>query len=292
MHLSTLISTILLFLVVSSSLTYAEDKPRTKFAVETALNIAYRSDKDADPVRHKLDIFTPKDQKDFPVLFFVHGGAWRSGNKSLYPTLGKTFAEQGIGTVVINYRLSENDGKVKHPDHINDVAAAFTWVYENIGKYGGKKDRIFITGHSAGGHLVSLLATDESYLKAHKLSVAAIRGVLPLSGVYEIRHDVFVFKNQFGTDEKVCKAASPINNIKENLPPFLVIYADQDLPTLGKMAESFHAKLKESKCESSVLKVEKRDHISIIIKLSVDIADPATSAMLDFIGKHSEWKKK
>lgn len=135
------------------------------------------------------------------------------------------------------------------------------------------------------------MATDESYLKAHKLGFADIRGVIPISGVYEIRHDFFVFKNQFGTDEKACKAASPINNVKEKLPPFLVIYADQDFPTMGKMAEDFHAKLKECKCETAVLKIEKRDHFTIIIKLAVDATDPASAAMLDFIAKHSEWKR-
>ncbi len=69
------------------------DEPADKgFEVETKTDVAYRSDKDADPVKHKLDIYTPKGQKDFPVLMFVHGGAWKSGNKELYAALGKTFA--------------------------------------------------------------------------------------------------------------------------------------------------------------------------------------------------------
>src|SRR5690242_5472635 len=74
--------------------------------VEEFRNLAYYEGADADPVRHRLDLYVPKGRKDFPVLFFVHGGYWRSGNKNLYAPLGRVFARNGIGTVIINYRLS------------------------------------------------------------------------------------------------------------------------------------------------------------------------------------------
>src|SRR5438874_1699915 len=124
----------------------ADDPPRKiksggAFAVEKVIGIAYYEGMDADPVRHKLDLYLPKDQKDFPVLFFVHGGAWRSGSKDLYGPLGTVFAKNGIGVVVINYRLSP---KVQHPAHIEDVARAFAWTHKNIGKHGGKADQLFV----------------------------------------------------------------------------------------------------------------------------------------------------
>src|SRR5438552_192064 len=87
------------------------------FDVVRHLDIAYRIDKDADRERHKLDVYVPKGRKDFPVLFFVHGGAWKSGNKSWYGALGHAFAQVGIGVVVTNYRLSP---QVKHPAHVED----------------------------------------------------------------------------------------------------------------------------------------------------------------------------
>src|SRR5262245_28514392 len=103
--------------------------------VREVRNLAYYEGDGADPVRHKLDLYVPKGGKDFPVLFFVHGGAWRSGNKNLYAPLGRMFARNGVGTVIINYRLSP---QVKHPAHIQDVARAFGWTHRNIGKYGGR----------------------------------------------------------------------------------------------------------------------------------------------------------
>jgi acetyl esterase/lipase len=280
------------FVIALTPLPSRADEPARKtFEVEVKSDIAYRTDKDADPVKHKLDLYLPKGQKDFPVLMFVHGGAWRTGNKGLYPALGHTFAKLGIGVAIINYRLTGSNNKVKHPDHINDVASAFAWVHENIGNFGGRADRIFISGHSAGGHLVSLLATDERYLKEHKLGFKDIRGVISLSGVYEIIPHVAIFDDQFGTDKDVCKAASPLNHVKDKHPPFLVCYANNDFPTIDKMSEAFGKKLTDNKCEARVLKIDDRNHFTIIIQLSLSSDDTCTAAMLDFIVKHSEWKR-
>src|SRR5205823_5671892 len=107
-------------------------------------------------------------------VFFVHGGAWRNGDKSgilgVYSALGRFLVRHGLGAVIINYRLSP---AVRHPAHVQDVAKAFAWTHKNIARYGGRPDQIFLCGHSAGGHLVALLATDPTYLKAEGLTPAA-----------------------------------------------------------------------------------------------------------------------
>jgi acetyl esterase/lipase len=254
----------------------------TKFEVEKVLDVSYNSAKDADPKRHKLDLYMPKGAKDFPVMMFVHGGRWKSGNKELYAPLGELFAKQGIVTVVINYRLTEKDGKIKHPDHIHDVAKAFAWVKENCGKYGGGKEKVFISGHSAGGHLVALLATDDSYLKAEKCTQKDIHGVMALSGVYTITP--LILGDVFGKDAEVCKAASPLTHVQANEPPFLIAYGTKDIPFLDAMAEEFGKKLTECKCDCKVMKME-RDHYTIIKNMASDVDDPLTKAMLEFMGK-------
>src|SRR5262249_6341345 len=247
------------------------------FDVEVVRGIAYHNGKDADEVRHKLDLYLPKKHKGYPVLFFVHGGAWRSGKKELYAPLGKAFAKNGIGVVVTNYRLSP---KVKHPAHIEDVARAFAWTHANIAKHGGRADRIFCCGHSAGGHLVALLCTDESHLKTHNLTCKAIRGVVPISGVYTILPNK-IFERAFGDDEKLCRLASPLHHVKGNHPPSLIIYAEKDYPTLDLMAEQLCKKLKKCECQTSILKIAKRDHISIIVGMANE-TDATTQAVLEF----------
>jgi acetyl esterase/lipase len=254
-----------------------------KFDVQVIKDVSYNAAKDADPVRHKLDLYLPKGQKDYPVLFFVHGGGWRKGSKDGFAKLGGRFAGLGIGTVVINYRLSP---EVKHPGHVQDVARAFAWTQQNIGKYGGRADKIFISGHSAGGHLVALLATDEQYLKAEKLGLDSIKGVIPVSGPYQMtakRHGEI-----FG-DEESCRLASPINHVDGKRPPFLFLYAEKDIPMCGELSKSMSEALRKHKGEAEVLLVNERDHGSIMGNIPNE-GDPAGQAVLAFIAKHAGLK--
>jgi acetyl esterase/lipase len=282
----------------------AADEPSSanSTGVRIVRNLAYRdllSGEDAADERNKLDLYLPRDQKDYPVIFFVHGGAWRQGSKDfmgIYAAFGLYWAHHGVGVVVPNYRLSPG---VQHPAHINDVAKALAWTYRNIGKYGGRADAIFVSGHSAGGHLSALLATDDRYLKGEGLSLAAIRGAIPISGVYRIYGqylDASVtadgtgrsparFNSVFTSDPKVRKDASPLSHARPGLPPFLIIYADHDLPTLPAMAEEFGATLNKSKCDVRVLAVKKRNHMTVFLDASRD-GDPAEQAISDFIAKH------
>jgi acetyl esterase/lipase len=161
------------------------DRPDA-YEVERVRRVAYYDGPDADRLRHRLDLFLPKGKTDYPVIVLVHGGAWMVGDNrccGLYSTVGHYLASQGIGIVMPNYRLSP---PVKHPEHIKDVARAFAWTKQHIGEYGGRPDQIFVAGHSAGGHLVALLATEDSHLKAQGCRIDDIRGVIGISGVYRI----------------------------------------------------------------------------------------------------------
>jgi acetyl esterase/lipase len=251
-----------------------------RFEVAVVKDLAYYEGKDADPVKHKLDLYYPRDRAGYPVLFFVHGGSWRSGDKRIYAPLGEVFARHGVGAVIVNYRLSP---KVKHPAHAEDVARAFAWTVRNVARYGGRAEQIFVCGHSAGGHLVSLLATDESYLKAHKLGLGAIKGVLALSGVYLIFPGPT--RAAFGTAPQVCRNASPLSHVGEKRPPFLLVYADRDYPTLGWMAERMAHALRKHKCEAQTMEVKGRTHVSLIVGVAKD--DSTAGAILRFIAAHT-----
>ena len=260
-----------------------------RYEVETKKNIAYYEGEGADDKKHKLDLYIPKGKKDFPVLFFIHGGAWVFGDRTQYPypDLGKNFAKNGIGTVVISYRLTP---QVKHPGHIEDVARAFAWTHKNIGKYGGRADQIFVCGQSAGGHLAALLATDDTYLKAHKLSQKDIKAVIPISGVYLIPPGLM--KNVFGEGKEMAESASPMKHVSGKEPPMLILYADGDLPTIPVISEKFCEELKDKKVDATLFKMKDRNHIDSILKLATNEADPAAQEVLQFIAKHSGMKLK
>jgi acetyl esterase/lipase len=245
-------------------------------------NVAYDEGADADPVRHRLDIYLPKGQSDFPVLFFVHGGGWVEGSKNqfgVYAALGRTFTRHGIALVCPNYRLSPG---VRHPEHVRDVARAFAWTKQNIHKYGGRPDEIFVGGHSAGGHLSALLASDESYLKEQGLSFGAIRGAMPVSGLFTIPGDR-VFWVPFAKEEAVRRQASPIEHVRAGLPPFLIILGENDLPSCDlPQAEEFYLALKKKGVPVQLLNVKRRNHLSILLN-AVSDTDPVMRAMLTFI---------
>ncbi len=176
-------------LVFSSALLVcsAGPAPPPTVALRETLDVRYSN----GPGGQALDVFAPKGAANRPVVLFVHGGAWVFGDKNffgLYRNVGRFFARHGAVAVCVNYRLSP---RVRHPEHVKDVARAFAWVRAHAKDYGGDPDRILLCGHSAGGHIVSLLATDESYLKNSDLKLAdadraAIKGVMSVCGVYRI----------------------------------------------------------------------------------------------------------
>jgi len=257
----------------------AEDdttKKKTTYEVEVVKDLDYHGGKEADSERHKLDLYLPKGAKDYPVLFYIHGGGWTKGSKASFSSQGKTFASQGIGCVSVNYRLTS-----KHPSHIEDVARAFAFSVKELKKRGADVGRVFVSGHSAGGHLAALLAVDDGYLKKYKLSPAEnIKGVIPISGVFTIREG----NRSFG-DAEACKAASPQTHVKEKLPPFLIFYGDAEAGALGRQAESFGKALKGARCNVTVKMIADRNHGTIMRNIAKE-DDPVTVQIVEFIKKN------
>ncbi|MBZ5601573.1 MAG: alpha/beta hydrolase [Acidobacteriia bacterium] len=242
--------------------------PMTRMSpdVEVKKDIAYVDDGLA---KHKLDLYLPKGAKNFPVMVFFHGGSWKTGDRSQYPPFGNRFAKAGMGVVVPSYRLMPQN---PHPAQIEDAAAAFAWVYKNIAQFGGDVSRIYIAGHSAGGHLAALLALDPEWLKKYDISPGAIRGVASMSGVYEV-DDLGPFKD---------KKASPMEYIHPRMPPFLISYCQWDYVGLPKQARDFNMALKKEFGDVKLLYVAGESHISEIIATLKD-DDPLARALIEFI---------
>src|SRR6516162_4378454 len=167
-----------LVFVASAGQIRAAERP---FAVDVRNNLTYYSGEGADKYRHRLDFYVPKGQRDVPVVLFVHGGGFTVGIKDQYGFVGDVLASRGIATAVISYRLSP---KTSYPGHVQDVARAFAWVRAHAAEYGGRADRIFVSGHSAGATLVAMLGSDGAYLKEVGESLDHIAGVIPISGSF------------------------------------------------------------------------------------------------------------
>lgn len=250
-------------------------------SVETISDILYFDGLGFNPQRNVLDVYRPQGARGAPVLVFVHGGGWTSGDKLFYGYLGRAFASRGYVTVIPNYRLSP---EVRHPVHVRDVARAVAWVYRAIASYGGDPERIVLMGHSAGGHLVSLLALDDRYLGEQGLTPEIVDGVLPISGVYDL-NAVPGFAEVFGNDPERRRDASPLAHAREGEPPpfpFRIVYAQYDLPTLGYQAQVFYRALLDGGARAELFEVPGRDHRTIISFLGQS-GDPTTRLVVQFL---------
>jgi dienelactone hydrolase len=253
-------------------------------------DLAYFDGEGADGKKHKLDLYLPASDQPFPMLMWIHGGGWKMGDRSMYGELGRRFAEAGIGCAVISYRLSPD---VQHPEHVRDCARAFAWLHAHAKEHGGNPERLFVSGQSAGGHLTALLTLDRRYLEELKVPEEAIKGSIPMSGVYTIpavKRDLpglKMFKEAFGSDADVCKEASPVTHVKNLKCPMLVITETEDDKALLRETMAGFKKAVEAAELKNVtfIDAEERNHISIVTKLMAKGEDPQRAAMIEFIRK-------
>jgi acetyl esterase/lipase len=238
----------------------------------TDMRYADRSDFETRTVTVYQPYQSGQPLHDRPVIFFVHGGGWVDGYADWYADIVTPVltAQQGWVVVNVDYRLTSDQSfladehcptydtcdpanAVKsawYNDNIQDVAAAFDWTAQNIAAYGGDAQNIFLFGHSAGGHLVSLLATHDDYraLRAH------MRGVISMSGAYDLNKLNAIFDAALDqtfqgghTDEVALDEASPGGYLRagETLPPFYVLHCELDLPSLPEQSLGFRNSLEQ-----------------------------------------------
>lgn len=228
----------------------------------------------AEGESHELDLYLPVAKTNMPVLFFVHGATFKTGGRALYSYLGMRFARQGIAVAIPDYRPAPAN---PFPAQMEEVAAAFAWTVKNIAQYGGDPKRIFVAGHSNGGQLGSLLALDPRYIAKHDITLESIRGVMSLSGLYDVRQNP-----AYGADERSRRAASPVEHVRAGEPPFLIAYCQWDYLGLPAQARELDRALRNRFNVSRRLFIAGENHVSGIIHLWKDDA-PAARAMLKFM---------
>jgi acetyl esterase/lipase len=230
-------------------------------SVEVKKDITYVEGKEADAGKHKLDLYLPKGKTGFPVLIFIHGGSWRSGDRSIYPGIGNRFAKDGIGVVVPSYRLMPG---AAHPAQIEDAVAAVEWTLKNIAQHGGDLKRVWVSGHSAGGHLAAWIGME-------KRLWPQLKGVIAMSGVYDLS-SMAAFSG--GGVE-----ASPLRRVASGAPPFIITYCQNDYPTLAAQAKLFAGALRKAGVTSELVYVPGKNHISEIADAWRE-DDPTAKAIL------------
>ncbi|WP_244906406.1 alpha/beta hydrolase [Jejuia pallidilutea] len=177
-----------------------------------------------------LDIYYPLKKTNAPAVIWFHGGGLSGGDKFIPNAL----KEKGLIIISVNYRLHP---RVKNPTYIQDAAAAVAWAFKHIETYNGNKKSIFISGHSAGGYLASMIALDKKWLKKHNIDANTIAGVAPFSG-HTITH--FTIRKEQGIDgtQPIIDEFAPLYHVRKDAPPFLLITGDREKEMLGRYEEN------------------------------------------------------
>ena len=246
-------------------------------------DIDYIAGVDYPDGKDRLDLYIPKDARNAPVIFSIHGGALEIGDRREETFVGQRFAAAGYLTVVTSYRLSP---QVSHPAHIQDVAAAFAWVKRNIRARGGDPDRIIVIGHSAGAYLAMLLAADSRYLAAHNLSAGDIKGLVPVSGFFWVeKPGVAPDRPQYvwGTNRQVWIESSPSRYLRADLPPVLLIDTDGDEAWRQQQNADIATALRSAGHKDvTVHKVRGRTHMSVWTMMLDGESEETSSQILRF----------
>jgi acetyl esterase/lipase len=177
--------------------------------------------------RQQLDIYIPKHPSSvpMPVVVFFYGGSWDSGNKEDYLFAAEAFSSRGYLTVVPNYRVYP---QVKFPELMHDPASAAKWVKTHIAGYGGDPNNIFLVGHSAGAHLLTMLALNSSYLNEVALKPSDFHGYIGLAGPYDfLPLKSARLKEIFGPENDQWKS-QPIRYVDGSNPPLLLLVGLKD----------------------------------------------------------------
>ncbi|HEY2033360.1 MAG TPA: alpha/beta hydrolase [Rhizomicrobium sp.] len=235
--------------------------------------------------RQKLDIYTPDELTEpAPILLFFHGGSWQFGDKSHYRALGQAFASKGIITVVANYRLFPPDG---FPLFIEDGAHAFRFVRDHARAWGGNPHRIFLCGHSAGAHIVTMLAANSDYLRAVGADLLSPRGIIGIAGPYDflpLKDPVLI--ELFGGDN--LPETQPIHFVDGKRAPMLLAHGRDDTTVGAGNSKRLAQKLQSFGSEVVVRYYHRTGHIGILLSLAPGFRKRTTlyQDMLAFIAAH------
>jgi acetyl esterase/lipase len=220
----------------------------------------------------KLNVYSPENidtKKD--VIIFLHGGGWNKGKRSQYDFFGKRMARKDVVGVIMDYPLSP---KANYNDMAIATAKAVKWVHENISKYGGDPERIFISGHSAGGHLAALVAVKQKYFDNIGLR-NPLKGVILIDAAGLDMNQYLTdqeakggdnYLGAFTNDHAQWKEASPIYHLHKGVPPMFLLTGGKTYPNIKDSNERFVKELSKHTSSFEHQIVKRKHHVPMIFQ--------------------------
>ena len=226
-----------------------------------------------------LDIF-PAARKGAPVHVFIHGGYWRSLDKSIYSHIAGPMVAAGATVVLPNYDLCP---QVRITDIVQQMRRAIVWVYKNIAKHNGDPKRIYVSGHSAGGHLTGMMISTD-WSKEGQLPKDLIKGSAPLSGLFDIEpHRHSQLQPDIRLTAKEAKAMSPMYLLPLAKGPSIVAVGGAESDLFHWQSLEYAARLRLCGIKAEYVSTPGDNHFGITDRLG-NARHPLTKALIAQMG--------
>lgn len=228
--------------------------------------------------RELLDIYAA-GRPGGPVLVYIHGGYWRSGTKEDNCNFVPTFTRRGATVVLVEYDLCP---QVTVSDIVRQTREAIAWTYRNISGYGGDASKLFVAGHSAGGHLTAM-ALAHDWAKAG-LPIDIIKGAVATSGVYDLDMVMRIsVQEQVKLTPELAKLNSPFLNPPRLQGPLLIAVGDAEPQGWQQMSRDYFEFCKRTGMQVEYLLEPAANHYTMSEHL-LDDSRPLTRAMIKLMG--------
>ncbi len=230
--------------------------------------------------RQVLDVYRPGSKPDTAsVIVFLYGGRWTSGNRREYAALARALTSRGWVVVIPDYRLSP---EFRFPAWIEDGANAVRWTFANITRFGGDTTRVFVIGHSAGGHTAAMLALDETYLRAAGVRPASVRGFVSIAGPVATTWTDPDVQAAMGPSER-WPSTYPATFIGGTEPPILLLHGTDDKTVSYLNSVRLASLIRQRRGCAGVRTYPAIGHVGII--LAAMFPSLSSASVLDDIGR-------
>jgi acetyl esterase/lipase len=262
-------------------------------AVMVRFDVPYTADA-ADPKR-RLDLYLPRSPSgEVPIVVFVHGGYWSAQDRRLlqpvlgtYGNVGVAFARQGLAAAVLGYR--QHPRVQRGDESLDDLAAAIRFVRATCREWGCDPNRVFLVGHSAGGHLATLMALDERILRRNGLGPEAVAGFASIDGIFDLGASIpslkpdqaDVLRQLFGPGEAALAAHSPVTYARALHPPLLFVDSTGDQKLCLDAFRAMRWRMRQAASPAAFVELPGLGHNEAIIRVGTD-DDPVLPVILDF----------
>lgn len=254
---------------------YEQESERVRRSLPCRLNVPY-----GEKPGEKLDVF-PAPHPDAPIQLFIHGGYWQALDKSSHNFVAEPLVASGCAVVVVNYTLAP---EADMDEIVQQNRKALIWTYHNSSAFNGDSSQIYLSGHSAGGHLVAMMmATD--WTAEGDLPVDLIKGGCAISGLFDLEPIRLCYLNEaLGMDEEAARQNSPTYHLPRGGGPIIVAVGSLETEEFLRHSAEYTAALKEAGYPHEYMALTGLNHFDIVQELG-KMNSPLTQTILKQMSK-------